>query len=82
MEFEERLYQKQAELITKLRDENRQLEQKLLDQKIGSKFYLALVEAVKDDVMLEGEWRRFIAILRLAKPNLPGLTVAEKDFYS
>jgi hypothetical protein len=77
MEFEERLYQKQAELITKLRDENRQLEQKLLDQKIGSKFYLALV-----DVMLEGEWRRFIAILRLAKPNLPGLTVAEKDFYS
>jgi hypothetical protein len=32
--------------------------------------------------MLEGEWRRFIAILRLAKPNLPGLTVAEKDFYS
>jgi hypothetical protein len=40
MEFEERLYQKQAELITKLRDENRQLEQKLLDQKIGSKTML------------------------------------------
>ena len=84
MDFQDRLYQKQAERISAQHEEIGHLRQEIdrLLVKLGrtnaaATFYLALVEAIGDDVMLQDEWRRFIAILRLAKPDLPGLTCAD-----
>lgn len=85
--FQDMLYEKQALLITKLYDNIKSLENDnkalchVIEQKQhASDFYFALIKAIGDNIMLQDEWRRFISILRLTDPDIPGLTKAEKEF--
>jgi len=80
MNFQDRLYQKQAERITALAEQVSRLEAENSSLKIGSHFYIELIKAIGDDIMLQDEWRRFIGILRLSNPNLPGITNAESVY--
>jgi len=80
LSFQDRLYNKQAEIITEQRTQIESLKKQIKEMSDCAHFYKALIAAIGDDIMLQDEWRRFIAVLRLSNPDLPGITKAFKEF--
>ena len=80
-DIKELFFNKQAQLITELRKENNKLKFeniRLKKYEHPGIFYNGMFEAIKDDENLQEEWSRFMTILRMTKPNIPGITIAGK----
>ena len=74
--FEERMIETQAEKITELNNVIRLMNAEIRAMR-GEEFYWKeLAKICKDDGMIADEWKRFIAVLTLAYPDISGLTRA------
>lgn len=78
--FQDFLYLAQAKRVTALMEQVSRLEAENNSLKVGGHFYNALIKAIGDDITLQDEWRRFIGVLRLSNPDLPGITKAGSIF--
>jgi hypothetical protein len=73
MSFQDILYSKQAELITKLnsdvynlKKENEMLHNRLQRKTRAEKYYLTLEKLVGENVILESDWNRFLTLVKLS----------------
>lgn len=74
MNFMDKVYQRQAEIISERNAHILTLQHRLNEFEICGQFYKGLADAIGDNIMLQDEWRRFISILRLNNPDIPGIT--------
>jgi len=82
--FENQLYLSQANRISVLNKELQflsntvtELQEKYRQAEQPAAYYMALQKAIQESETLQSEWRRFIGILTLYNPNIPGLTCPE-----
>ena len=74
--FEERMIETQAEKITELNNVIRQLHAELATVRCDEFYWKELAKICKGDELIAEEWKRFIAVLTLAYPDISGLTRA------